>query len=70
MIYVEIIASILTLLSFWLIDQKKKVGWWVSIWGSSSWIGIGISHKLWGLTALQVGLIFLAIHALITWENK
>lgn len=69
MIYIEYLASALTLVSLRLISKKKYSGWIISLLGCFLWLYISDYNNLYGLFVVQLGVGFISIQSLISWRR-
>lgn len=70
MIYIEYLASILTLSSLWLISKKRYSGWVISLISCFLWIYISNVKNMYGLFAVQIGIGLISIKSLISWRKS
>lgn len=70
MIYIEYLASTLTLISLQLISKKKYSGWVISLISCFLWSYISLHKNLYGLFAVQIGIGFISTQSLISWRKN
>ena len=70
MIYLEYLASALTLISIWLVSKKKYSGWVISLISCLLWGYISNLKNLDGLFVVQLGIGFISIKSLISWRKN
>lgn len=70
MIYIEFLASILTLSSLWLISKKKYSGWIISLMSCFLWVYISGAKNMHGLFIVQIGIGLISIKSLILWRKN
>lgn len=64
------ITGILTLVSMWLISERKFYGWIIGLVCQCFWFVLVCQQKLWGLMAVTIIMTIIYIRAIIKWRGN
>ena len=67
---IEIITSILTIMTFWLMGNKWKYAPIAGILAQIFWIAFVIMTRSWGLGIAAVFILYIHIINLIKWTRR
>ena len=65
---IEIIATIILLVSIFLLIKKNIYCWYLNIFGTAIWLGLFWSRGLFILSTLQISIILISIYSIKRWS--
>lgn len=64
-----LVLSVNQLIAYWLVGNKRQLGWWMGLGGGLPWLAFMIFSGIWGMLPLVAGLQVIYIRNLLKWRR-